>query len=341
MRTKTFAVFIQTVLVFAFLALLLLPLSQAFIPDRNTGYEPGLVTVNVVENKKMVEPGSEAVFEAVLRNDNLVRVYIHVEVIPLNERWETEVSRNDFFMEGKTTTTILITLKAPEGAKKGTEVSALLMVNAVEDIEDSGSSNSRLLNAVVVSSDGGSAASVSMVVTGGLILLSIAGYFGSTEYGKYATMFVGAPLYSRIHKDKVLEHSTREEIYNYIKLNPGVNFTRIKVEFDLTNGTLLHHLKTLDREHYIKSCRTGLYRRFYPWGMKIRMESTLVGVQKTIFKFIEKNEGVCQTDIARELDTSRQTINHHVKALVGMNLVSLKRIGRKSGCFLANGIANS
>ena len=316
-------------------AMMLLPSSHAFIPDRNSGYESGLVTVTVTESHKVVEPGSEAVFEAIIRNENPFAVFIHIEILPLSNQWTTSSSKNDFFLKAESTEKVLITLKAPQNARNGTEVSALLLINAGQQPEESHSSNSRVLNAVVLVSKENSYIATSMMVTTSLVLLSVLVYFSSTEYGKYSTLVLGAPLYSRIHKDKVLEHRTRDDIYSFIKLNPGANFTKIKDEFQLTNGTLLHHLKTLDREHFIKSCRTGLYRRFYPWGMRIQMEKTLVGVQKTIFKLIRRNEGICQTDIAREMETSRQNINHHIKALEEMKLISLKKIGRKTGCFLA------
>jgi len=334
MRKNSALVAMYGISVALLVAVLLLPGCLGFIPDRNSGYEPGLVTVSVIEPNKVVEPGSEAIFEAVLRNDNPFAVFIHIEIIPIDNQWSASSNRNDFLLEEGSTETVFITLLAPPTAKNGTEATVLLLINAGQEPEEHDSSNSRLLNAVVLIADENTFIAASMMVTSSLILLSIMGYLGSTEYGKYTTLVAGAPLYSRIHKEKVLEHRTRDDIYSFIKLNPGVNFTKIKDEFELTNGTLLHHLKTLDRERFIKSCRTGLYRRFYPWGMKIQMEKTLVGVQKTIFRFIRKNEGVCQTDIAREMGASRQSINHHVKALEEMKLIRLKKVGRKTGCFL-------
>ncbi len=322
-------------IVLLLLALVLLPVASAFIPDRNTGYEPGLVSVSVGETDKEVEPGAEAVFEARLKNNNPFPVFIHMEVIiPPNSSWQTSINRNDFFLDAAASETIYITLKAPGDARNGTQASAILLVNAGEDSIEEPNKSSRMLNAMVVESNSGNFMALAVVASGSFILLAAAGYLGSSESGKYSLLLFFLPLYSRIHKDKVLEHSTREGIYSYIKLHPGVNFTRIKEEFELTNGTLLHHLKTLNRERYIKSCRTGLYRRFYPWGMKIQMESTLTGPQKAIYKLVSQCEGICQTDIAQQMGTSRQTVNHHIKALVELELITLERVGRKTGCFL-------
>jgi len=319
-----------------FLVLILfLPISEGFIPDRNSGYEPGLVTVSLPELEKTVEPGKEAVFKAVLINENSFPVFIHIEVLPLKKGWNTDVSKNDFFLEANSRETVLITLRAPIDAENGTTASALVLVNAGKEPDKSESANERIINAVVFVSKRSGFISAAMATSTSLILLSILAYLASTDAGKYSTSFFAAPLYSRIHRNKILEHETREEIYNYIKMNPGVNFTRIKEEFNLTNGTLLHHLRTLHRERFIKSCRTGLYRRFYPWGMKIEMAKTLTGQQKVIFKLIRKYEGISQTDIARELNTTRQSVNHHIKALEEMNLIRLKKMGRKTGCFLA------
>ena len=115
-KTITRTLFYGSCLV-ALAALLLLPSSQGFIPDRNTGYEPGMVTVTVSEPNKLVEPGSEAVFEAILRNDNPARVYIHVEIIPLSSEWGSSISKNDFFLEARSSESIFITLKRTRASR--------------------------------------------------------------------------------------------------------------------------------------------------------------------------------------------------------------------------------
>ncbi len=61
------------------------------------------------------------------------------------------------------------------------------------------------------------------------------------------------PLFTRIHKNEALESPFRDEIYGYIKTNPGTHYTKIKRKLEIGNGTLAHHLSILEKTGYITS----------------------------------------------------------------------------------------
>ena len=75
--------------------------------------------------------------------------------------------------------------------------------------------------------------------------------------------------YSRIHGREVLDNVTRNRIMNYINDNPGIHFRAMQRDLDIGMGTLTHHLKTLEREEFIKSQTDGQMKRYYPAGMKV------------------------------------------------------------------------
>ena len=61
------------------------------------------------------------------------------------------------------------------------------------------------------------------------------------------------PLYSRIEREDILGQARRNDIYSYICANPGTNYSKLKNQLCIGNGSLLHHLNVLQREGYIQS----------------------------------------------------------------------------------------
>jgi len=113
-------------------------------------------------------------------------------------------------------------------------------------------------------------APVAGATAAGVIALVSLAVYASSETGKYKLLgLLFVPLYTKLHKDKILDHFARGRLYEYIKLNPGVTFTALKSELSMGNGTLTYHLKTLQREELIKSTKEGRNRCFYVTGTKV------------------------------------------------------------------------
>ena len=165
-------------------------------------------------------------------------------------------------------------------------------------------------------------------------LFSIVGWGVGTETGKYTIMrrllFLIIPLYNKIDRDKVLDHYLRNQIYKYIQTNPGTNYSEIMKDTGVKNGVLVHHLKTLDREGLIKSIRYGMFRRFYPKGVKIPQKeiANLSWFQIRIFNFIRTNPGITPKEIADEVGKSKQVINYHLNLMKNAALVRAEVQGK-------------
>jgi predicted transcriptional regulator len=185
-----------------------------------------------------------------------------------------------------------------------------------------------------------------MTVTGAAVTSSIivaaavGGLAGGTEFGKYrflSLLFV--PLYTKIHKDKVLDHFTRGRVYEYIRNNPGSHYSLIKRELGLNNGGLTYHLRTLEREELIRARRVGIYKLFYTTKTQIP-ETIGLGlneVQKTIVENIRTNPGITQTEIGAKIpDKSQRTISHHIKTMERKGILVLEKEGRDTKCFIAD-----
>lgn len=165
----------------------------------------------------------------------------------------------------------------------------------------------------------------------------VAATFLSTEVGKYG-MFKSLmfPLYTRLKKNEVLDHFVRGQIYGYIMSHPGRNYNAIRNDLDITNGTLSHHLRTLEVQGFIKSRRDGVNTRFYPIDMKIPQErgTRLSDLQMRIIELISTEEGMTQVDIAERLDVSQQCISYNLKYMKREGIIGIERIGRVRRYFL-------
>lgn len=147
--------------------------------------------------------------------------------------------------------------------------------------------------------------------------------------------FLVAPLYTKLRHDDVLKNEIREEIYDYVLENPGTHFRTILTDLHLSNGTLSHHLNTLEKQDYIKSERDGSYRRYYPVGRKlVGTVYDLNPVQKKIMESVAITPGMSQKEVAAKVGISQPTAHYHLTALRNARLVELRREGKTQRVFI-------
>ncbi|MEE9224407.1 MAG: winged helix-turn-helix transcriptional regulator, partial [Thermoplasmata archaeon] len=167
------------------------------------------------------------------------------------------------------------------------------------------------------------------------ILLFIGTLMAWNENMKFGFFLLFVPLYTKIKREKVLDHFVRGKLYGYILANPGEHYNAIRQALGLTNGSLAHHLRTLEREGFIKSKRFGIYRRFYPMNMQIPAERFEINeIQSTILGIIKKNPGISQKEIAADVNLTPPTVNYHIGILNQEGLVHMARNGRRTECYL-------
>jgi predicted transcriptional regulator/uncharacterized membrane protein len=164
--------------------------------------------------------------------------------------------------------------------------------------------------------------------------------------GKELTSILGigsglfAPLYSKLRHDNILNNEIREDIYDFILENPGSHFRSILTELSLSNGTLSHHLNTLEREDFIKSEKDGPLRRYYPKGRRLVGEVyDLNDVQKKIMANVAKNPGITQKELAKAVGVSQPTAHYHLTALRNARLVELRREGKNQKCYIVRRVS--
>ncbi len=168
-------------------------------------------------------------------------------------------------------------------------------------------------------------------VAGAVTLTAAALALVSSDAFRYSFFSTAFPLYSKLRPQKLLGNKLRRRIYVYIQNHPGEHFRAILVNLALTNGTLAHHLYTLEREKLIRSERDGLYRRFYPAGYRIENERRdITLVQRRILDKVEEKPGTSQKVIANELKLSSSTVNYNIKTLKEKGLIDVEKVGKST-----------
>ncbi|MBI4415566.1 MAG: VCBS repeat-containing protein [Euryarchaeota archaeon] len=216
----------------------------------------------------------------------------------------------------------------PSGSQVGTHPVA------VEVRDAHGGFGVQRFSVIVAPSVGGSPVllvALGIVATGAALLAAAALI---NENAMYAFLLFVLPLYSKIKRERVLDHFVRGQIYGYIQANPGEHYNAIKEALGLTNGSLAHHLRTLEREQFVKSRRYGLYRRFYPMYMRLPEADAFQPneIQRRILDTIRQRPGTTQKEIATQLGLTPPTVNYHVSELSEQGLIRVERRGRSTHC---------
>jgi predicted transcriptional regulator len=139
-------------------------------------------------------------------------------------------------------------------------------------------------------------------------------------------------LYTRIKKDKVLDHFHRGRLYNHIETHPGVTFTELKKKFAFKNGNMVYHLNFLEKMEFIRSTKEGRHRRFFIKGDFSKSEDFSLyinEIQKKIISVIHRSPGITQSKIAAFLGTSRQKISYNINALEYAGIIRSVREGSR------------
>jgi DNA-binding MarR family transcriptional regulator len=192
---------------------------------------------------------------------------------------------------------------------------------------------------VVTPSPGGGIGSIPVVPALSLAaILATIGGAGSTEAARYGMFkFLVFPLYSRIKKEDVLDHFVRGQIYGYIRANPGVHFNLLKASLRVNNGTLAHHLRTLEVQGFVKSRRDRMFKRFYAMDVSIPDDDgiRLSDLQAQILGLVSGGNGPTQTEIAEKLSVSQQAISYNLRMMSREGMISVERTGRERRYFAA------
>lgn len=137
-----------------------------------------------------------------------------------------------------------------------------------------------------------------------------------------------APLYSRLRRSEVLSSAARERIYDAVGAHPGAHLRALRRELGLANGVLLHHLRVLERNGYVRSVVDGRLRRFYtttgpnpPPGEP--------ALSARVQRFVVEHPATTSTHVAEALGRGPTIVAYHVLRLERDGKLRRERVGRE------------
>ena len=125
----------------------------------------------------------------------------------------------------------------------------------------------------------------------------------------------------------MLNHKTRNKIFNYVNKHPGEHSSKIKKQLRLRESTLRYHIKQLLHTNKIKVETDGKYKYYYP--MDYQNPIILTPSQKRIISLLLENPGVTSQEIAEKIGKERQTIIYHMNKLVEKEMIKNEKINKK------------
>ncbi len=150
------------------------------------------------------------------------------------------------------------------------------------------------------------------------------------KIGRYRILqwFFAYFLFTRLTKETALEHKRRATLFDMVRETPGITFSGLRKRSELGSGTLLHHLRVLEKQGLVRCVRDGLRSRFYVHGAAIDGGPYLNQVQRSLVKAIRRYPGSTQKQLSSILGLPRQSLHYHSKRMEAIGKIRIRRDGR-------------
>jgi len=167
-------------------------------------------------------------------------------------------------------------------------------------------------------------------------LITLSGFYLLSGDRRYLLAgHLGIPLYSKLDRSGVLGQKTRRELFNYLRANPGVNYTTILKKLNFGTSTIVHHLSILEREGLVRSRKELGRRLFYPKGISLPQYSSASSlppspIQRTILEYLSDHGPTATLLLEKELHIKRSTLVYSLSRLKERGLVGSELHGRSA-----------
>lgn len=138
---------------------------------------------------------------------------------------------------------------------------------------------------------------------------------------------------------RLLNQSTRMEIYNFVRNNPGTHFRGICDNLGLPIGVVQYHLGVLSRAGFLFIHSDKRYRRYFESKRFGEAEMKMICLLRhetvgKILAILSQRDSVFHKDLASELDVSSQALIWQINRLKKMRLVEAVKEGLRVKYFL-------
>ena len=167
-----------------------------------------------------------------------------------------------------------------------------------------------------------------------VIIISKSDYF---HYLKTRTASIEKGAH-RLTIDEVLENENRNKIIDLILEMPGIHFNELLRKTELAAGNLVWHLDILETYKVIGKKRISNFIVYFPYHQKNPISNVDLKLSKSrltleVLEMIENEPGVWGNLITKRIKVDHKTIHYHVKKLLELGLIDIKKEGRKKKLF--------
>jgi len=178
------------------------------------------------------------------------------------------------------------------------------------------------------------------IVTGTIIaigIISLIALISKKDYFQYLRTRT-VPIEKGAHRlslDEVLENENRNKIIDLILNEPGIHFNELLRRTGLAAGNLVWHLDILITYKVIGKKRIGNFIAYFPYYQKNPISNVDLKLQKSkltleVLEMIEQDPGIWNNLITKKFKVDHKTIQYHIKKLIELNLINIKKEGRKN-----------
>lgn len=148
--------------------------------------------------------------------------------------------------------------------------------------------------------------------------------------GGAALAITGFAQYSRLARNDLLRHETREAVRKLIEAAPGIALSDVAQRAGLAWGTAVYHLERLERAGFLVSERKAGRRCYFvaasvPRAARAGFATLQQGTTRSIAAFVAARPGATQTELCEGLGLSASAASKQVSKLESAGLVRRER----------------
>ncbi len=127
-------------------------------------------------------------------------------------------------------------------------------------------------------------------------------------------------LFTRLRKDRLLDHPARAHLHQAIEEEPGIHFQALLDRTGLANGQASHHLSVMVRAGLLTAVRARGYATYFLYGTVDAPIMMALGAVRSptaveVLRAVAARPGVATRSVARQLGRPESTVRHHASRL--------------------------
>jgi predicted transcriptional regulator len=134
---------------------------------------------------------------------------------------------------------------------------------------------------------------------------------------------------TKLMKKDIIDNPTRNEIYKYIKQNPGRNINEIMKTHNLGSNLALWHLSALEKFQFVRSKKIRNRCVFFKFDSDPKFDQLHYylanDIVQSIIKLMKNERPLKITEIVDSLKKNHNTIKKYLDALTTLKLVEIEK----------------